>query len=154
MWWDLNWCTCTCTCTCTKVQKQPTINIINIWKYVRRFPAIFMPVYVLKSSENNEATKHQNNQWKTSNLYFMQNMKNHYTLRKNVLFFVRSQVQYRKSVKNVTFSSTNHDFFLKKDLFFSNKEHFWFQKKNIFSTITVLDLNLFFFCVYVLREYK
>jgi hypothetical protein len=35
--------------------------------------------------------------------------------------------------------------------FFSNKEHFWFQKKNNFSTITVLDLNLFFFRVFVLR---
>jgi hypothetical protein len=36
---------------------------------------------------------------------------------------------------------------------FSKKEHFWFQKKNIFSTITVLDLNLFFFRVFVLRVY-
>jgi hypothetical protein len=40
-----------------------------------------------------------------------------------------------------------------KITFFSNKKHFWFQKKNIFSTITVLDLNLFFFRVFVLRIY-
>jgi hypothetical protein len=49
-----------------------------------------------------------------------------YTLRKNVDFSVQIQVQYRKSFKNVTFSSTNHDLFLKK-------EHF-FQIKNIFDS--------------------
>jgi hypothetical protein len=38
-----------------------------------------------------------------------------------------------------------------KRTFFSNKEHFWFKKKNIFSAITLLDLNLFFFRVFVLR---
>jgi hypothetical protein len=31
-----------------------------------------------------------------------------YTLRISVLFFVRIQAQYRKNVKNVNFSSTNH----------------------------------------------
>jgi dihydroorotase-like cyclic amidohydrolase len=51
---------------------------------------------------------------------------NVHILRKSVLFFVRIQVQYRKSGKNVTFSSTNHDLFLKK-------EHF-FQIKNIFDS--------------------
>jgi hypothetical protein len=50
-----------------------------------------------------------------------------YTLRKTVLSFVRIQVQYRRSVKNVTFSCTNHDLFLKK-------EHFFFQIKNIFDS--------------------
>jgi hypothetical protein len=65
-----------------------------------------------------------------------------YTLRKSVLFSFGFR---SKSVQNVTFSSTNHDLFLKK-------EHFWFEKKNIFSTITVLDLS-FFFRVFVLRVY-
>jgi hypothetical protein len=69
-----------------------------------------------------------------------------HTLLEKVFFLVRIQVQYPKSIKNLTFSSTNHDLFLKK-------EHFWFQKKNIFSTITVLDLNLLFFRVFVLRVY-
>jgi hypothetical protein len=66
-----------------------------------------------------------------------------HTLINSVLFFVRTQVQYRKSVKNITFSSTNHDLFLKKNIV-SNKEHFWSQKKNIFSIITELDLNFCF----------
>jgi hypothetical protein len=53
------------------------------------------------------------------NTFFLQNFT--YTLRKGVLFSVWIQVQYRKSVKNVTLSRTNHDLFLQKD---SNKEHF------------------------------
>jgi hypothetical protein len=44
-------------------------------------------------------------------------------LKKSVLFFLRIQVQYQKSVKNVTFSSTNYDLFLQKEIF-SNKENF------------------------------
>jgi hypothetical protein len=34
------------------------------------------------------------------------------------------QVQYRKSIKNVTFSSTNHDLFQKKEYFFQIKDIF------------------------------
>jgi hypothetical protein len=74
-----------------------------------------------------------------------------HTLKNSVLVFVWIQVQYRKSVKNVTFSRTNHDFFVKKEHFFYIKNIFDSKKKNIFSTIMVLDLNLFFFRVFVLR---
>jgi hypothetical protein len=44
-----------------------------------------------------------------------------------------------------------HKSWFEKRTFLSNKDHFWFQKKNKFSTITVLDLYLFFFPVFVLR---
>jgi hypothetical protein len=43
---------------------------------------------------------------------------------KKCSFFRSDSGPVPKSVKNVTFSSTNHDLFL-------NKKHFWFQKKNI-----------------------
>jgi hypothetical protein len=56
-------------------------------------------------------------------------------LEKVFLVFVRIQVQYRKSVKNVTFSSTNQDLSLKKEHFFQIKNIFNSKNKNIFSTI-------------------
>jgi hypothetical protein len=64
-----------------------------------------------------------------------------YTLRKSVLVFVRIQIQYRKSVKNDTFSSTNYDLFLKKEHFFQIKNNLDSKKKNIFGTITLQLIN-------------
>jgi hypothetical protein len=52
---------------------------------------------------------------------------------KSVLFFVRIQVQYRKSVKNVTISSTNH-------------EHFWFQKRTSLAPLRYWTWIGFFLC--------
>jgi hypothetical protein len=57
------------------------------------------------------------------------------SLRKCVLFFVRIQVQYRKSVKNVTFLSTNHDLFLKKVHFFQIKNIFDSKKRTSLAPI-------------------
>jgi hypothetical protein len=55
-------------------------------------------------------------------LTFLKVLMNSYTIRKGVLFSVRIQVQYQKSVKNDTFSSTNHDFFFEINIIFDSKK--------------------------------
>jgi hypothetical protein len=68
------------------------------------------------------------------------------TLRKSVNFFVRIQVQYRKSVKNVTFSSTNHDLFLKKEYFFQIKNIFDSKKRTSLSPLCTGPEFVLFSC--------
>jgi hypothetical protein len=60
---------------------------------------------------------------------------NNYIRRKGILFSVRIQVQYRKSVKNVTFSSTNHDLVLKKEHFFQIKKIFDLKKRTFLAAL-------------------
>jgi hypothetical protein len=64
---------------------------------------------------------------------------------------LHSFIVLRKKCQKFYFFKNKSWFFPEKETFFSNKEHFWFQKKNISSIITVLNLNLFFFRVFVLR---
>jgi hypothetical protein len=58
-----------------------------------------------------------------------------YNLRKSVLFFVRIRVQYRKSVKNVSILSTNHDLFLKKEHFFQIRYIFDSKKRTSLASL-------------------
>jgi hypothetical protein len=71
-----------------------------------------------------------------------------YTLRKTVLFFVRIQVQYRKSVQNFTFSSTNLDLFLKKEHFFQKRTFLIPKKEHLYDHYVTG-----FFRVFVLRVF-
>jgi hypothetical protein len=83
--------------------------------------------------------------WTWSQCFHYHINRSYKSLREYLFFFFwLNSGPVPKEYQKCSFSSTNHDLFLKK-------EHFWFQQKNIFSTIKV-DLNLFFFSCFCFKS--
>jgi hypothetical protein len=75
----------------------------------------------------------------------------HWSVTSIKIFWIALVRLFDTLLEKVYFFRSKSWFVPKKRTFFSDKGHFWFQKTNIFSTITVLNMNLFIFRVFVLR---